>query len=111
MFLVLAVSATQIQDYLSFLELLHHVFLDLLDDFVVEVIAKAVVGLLNVFLLDLERLHLFELTRMKLAHVFRQQRIALLHGFLIVTLGIAVEVIRAFTGRKFDLSKGQRDPS
>ena len=59
MFLVLAVSATQIQDYLSFLELLHHIFLDLLDDFVVEVKAKTIVSLLNVFLLDLERFHLF----------------------------------------------------
>lgn len=73
--------------------------------------AKTIVSLLNIFLLNLKRLHLFELTRMEFAHVFCEQRIVLLHAFLVVTLRITVKVIRAFAWCKLDLSKSQRYPS
>lgn len=111
MFFVLAVSAAQIQNYLSLFELLHYIVLDLFDDFVMKIKAKAVVSLLNIFFLNLKRLHFLELTRMELAHVLSEQRIVPLHGFLVVALRVTVEVIRAFAGCKLDLSKSQRYPS
>ena len=110
-FQIFAVAAADVQKQVAFHQLLFKVAFDLFDDFVVEVEAETIIGLLHELSFDLSAGVSGQNLGGLGGQILGQQGVDFLHGVLVVPLGVAVEVVGTKARRELDLPEGQGKPS